>query len=145
MRLFTAIIVILTLVSCTGSVINKEQVKQIIYQEEKAFEAMLKKEGIAQAFAYYADSNAVILRGEEKLIQGKKAIFEYYSSDKFNDVDLSWTPNFIDVSDDGTMAYTYGKYIWKQKMGVDTFQTIEGIFHTVWKKQKDGSWKYVWD
>ena len=91
------------------------------------------------------DSNAVILRGEEKLIQGKKAIFEYYSSDKFNDVDLSWTPNFIDVSDDGTMAYTYGKYIWKQKMGVDTFQTIEGIFHTVWKKQKDGSWKYVWD
>jgi ketosteroid isomerase-like protein len=124
---------------------QKEQWKSSVLFHEKAFEAMLKKEGIPQAFAFYADSNAIIKRGDDKLIQGKKAIFEYYSSEKFNHVELSWTPDFIDVSDDGTMAYTYGKYVWKEKLGVDTFQTIEGVFHTVWKKQKDGSWKYVWD
>ena len=124
---------------------EKEQWKNSVLLQEKAFEAMLKKEGIPQAFAFYADSNAIIKREEDKLIQGKKAIFEYYSSDKFDHVELSWTPDFIDVSDDGTMAYTYGKYVWKEQMGVDTYQINEGVFHTVWKKQNDGSWKYVWD
>jgi len=23
--------------------------------------------------------------------------------------------------------------------------TFNGIFHTVWKKQRGGSWQYVWD
>ena len=23
--------------------------------------------------------------------------------------------------------------------------SMEGIFHTVWKRQEDGSWKFVWD
>ncbi|MFY8108538.1 MAG: YybH family protein [Bacteroidia bacterium] len=130
--------------SCSNE-IDKEDVKKQIFKQEKAFEAMLKKEGIPQAFAFYADSNAIIKREEDKLIQGKRAIFEYYSSDKFDHVELSWTPDFIDVSDDGTMAYTYGRYVWKKQMGVDSYQINEGVFHTVWKKQMDGNWKYVWD
>ena len=112
---------------------------------EKAFEAMLKKEGIPRAFAFYADSNAIIKREEDKLIQGKKAILEYYSSDEFDRGELVWTPDFIDVQDDGSMAYTYGKYVWTVRNGEDTVISKQGVFHTVWKKQKDGSWKYVWD
>jgi ketosteroid isomerase-like protein len=43
------------------------------------------------------------------------------------------------------MAYTYGKYIWKIKETDSTFVEYKGVFHTVWKRQKDNSWKYVWD
>lgn len=130
--------------SCSNK-LNKEQLKQIIYHQEKAFEEMLKTEGIPVAFAFYADSNAIIKKGEGELIQGKMAIFEYYSSDKFDHVELSRTLDFVDVSDDGSMAYTYGRYVCKEQMGVDTYQSSQGVFHTIWKKQKDGSWKYVWD
>jgi ketosteroid isomerase-like protein len=31
------------------------------------------------------------------------------------------------------------------KDSVGNKKDFKGIFHTVWKKQKDGSWKYVWD
>jgi hypothetical protein len=43
------------------------------------------------------------------------------------------------------MAYTYGKYVWTVRNGEDTVISKQGVFHTVRKKQKDGSWKYVWD
>jgi hypothetical protein len=76
---------------------QKVQWKNQVMTHEKAFEAMLKKEGIPRAFAFYADSNAIIKREEDKLIQGKKAILEYYSSDEFDRGELVWTPDFIDV------------------------------------------------
>jgi len=115
---------------------QKVQWKNQVMTHEKAFEAMLKKEGIPRAFAFYADSNAIIKRGEDKLIQGKKAILEYYSSDEFDHGELVWTPDFIDVSDDGSMAYTYGKYVWTVRNGEDTVISKQGVFHTVWKNKK---------
>src|SRR5659263_352132 len=57
---------------------------------------------------------------------------------------LSWTPDFIGVSDCGTLGYTYGKYVFSVQ---DTSgKSIEhtGIFQTVWKKQNK-EWRYVWD
>lgn len=58
---------------------------------------------------------------------------------------MQWTADVIEVSDDGTMASTYGKYIWKIKKANGEIAEFKGIFHTVWKKQKDNSWKYIWD
>jgi ketosteroid isomerase-like protein len=43
------------------------------------------------------------------------------------------------------MAYTYGKYLWKVKDTTGKIQEFKGVFHTVWKRQSDGSWKYGWD
>ena len=45
-----------------------------------------------------------------------------------------------------TMAYTYGNYEMKYLAENESeIQESRGIFHTVWKKQKDGTWKYVYD
>jgi ketosteroid isomerase-like protein len=43
------------------------------------------------------------------------------------------------------MAYTYGKYTWRSKDTANQNASFSGIFHTVWKRQADGTWKYVWD
>jgi len=43
------------------------------------------------------------------------------------------------------LAYTYGKYTWQIKDTQGKITKYQGIFHTVWKKQSDGTWKYVWD
>ena len=51
----------------------------------------------------------------------------------------------IKISDDGTMAFTYGKYIWKITKADSSITEIKGVFHTVWKKQSDKTWKYVRD
>jgi len=51
----------------------------------------------------------------------------------------------VDASETGDMGYTYGKYTWQSKDSSGKVDEAKGVFHTVWKKQKDGSWKYVWD
>jgi len=124
--------------------LDKEQIKNEIFQTEKAFEQMAAEKGIAEAFHYFADEKAVIKRENDTLIIGKENIKTYY--DKTNkDATVNWTPDFIDVSDDATVGYTYGKFVWKIKDKGDSISEYKGVFHTVWKKQKDGSWKYVWD
>jgi len=43
-------------------------------QTEKAFEKMASEKGLAEAFYYFADENAVIKRGNDSLIIGKENI-----------------------------------------------------------------------
>ncbi len=121
-----------------------ENYKSEIAAAEDSFCRMAEKNGLAEAFYYFADDKASVLRGE-KIISGRDAIKGYYSNQNLEGVSLVWTPDFIDVSPDGKMGYTYGKYTYSRKDPSGNSEVSKGIFHTVWKKQPDGSWKYVWD
>ena len=137
------LISILILAACRQTV-NIDNARKEILQTEKAFEKMASEKGLAEAFYYFADENAAIVRGNDSLIRGKENIRHYYDKNANPDAKLSWTPDFIDVSACGTLAYTYGKYVYLRQ---DTSgKSIEntGIFHTVWKKQNK-DWRYVWD
>lgn len=133
------------LISSCSQPINKSTVKDEIFRHEKAFEKMAFEAGIAQAFYFFADTNAVILRENDSLIKGNENIRNYYESKNLSNATVNWSPDFFEVFDCGTLAYTYGKYIWKTRNESGEAIEIKGVFHTVWKKQKDGSWKYVWD
>lgn len=136
--------VVFSFLACNAT-IKKETVKNEILQVEKTFEKMCGEKGIAEAFYFFADTNATILRQNDTLIVGNENIKQYYNKEFYKSAKVSWTPDFIDVSDDGTMAYTYGKYLWISKDESGKEIEFKGVFHTVWKKQKDNSWKYVWD
>lgn len=62
-------------------------------------------------------------------------------------VKLVWVPMMIDVSDDGTLGYTWGKYEFTPPPAADGTQPPSnvGIYLTIWKRQADGSWKFVYD
>lgn len=122
-----------------------EKAKIEIVQAEKDFEKMAAEKGIAEAFWFYADSNAIIKRQHDTLIQGKENIRNYYSADYFKIATVKWSPDFADASSNGDIGYTYGKYTWQSKDSSGKVNEAKGIFHTVWKRQKDGSWRYVWD
>jgi len=132
--------------SCkTGKADLREEGKKQIAQAEKDFERMAAEKGIAEAFWYYADSNAVIRRKNDSLIKGKEGIKNFYSADYFKTATLKWSPDFIDISQNGDMGYTFGKFTRQSKDSSGKVVEATGIFHTVWKKQNDGLWKYVWD
>jgi len=122
--------------SCQPSV-NKEDVRKEIFQTEKAFEKMASDSGIAEAFYYYADENAVIKRERDTLIKGKENIKKYYESRDNINATVSWTPDYLEVSDCGTLGYTYGRYVWKIKDTTGNIVEYTGVFHTVWKRQAD--------
>jgi len=141
---FILLLGILLVTSCKNKV-DKEEIKKEIFATEKAFELMTAEKGVAQAFYYFADENAVIKRENDTLITGNEGIRTYYAARENKNTTVNWTPNFIDVSDCGTLGYTYGNYIWKIKNTEGEITEYKGVFHTVWKKQKDNTWKYVWD
>ena len=143
---FLSFIVLIIFLSCSqGQAELREKSKAEIATAEKDFEKMAAEKGIAEAFAFFADTNATIKRQSDTLIKGKENIRQYYSTDFFKTASVKWSPDFIDASASGDMGYTYGKFTWQSKDSAGKTEEFHGVFHTVWKKQNDGSWKYVWD
>ena len=136
--------IVFLLIQCNCS-INKEEVKSEILKTEKAFEKMTLERGIPEAFYFFADESAVIKRENDALIVGKENIKIYYGERDLKNATVTWTPDFINVSASGDMAYTYGKYVWRIKNSEGNITEYKGVFHTVWKRQKNNEWKYVWD
>ncbi len=123
---------------------NSEKWKSEIIATEKAFYDMAQKEGLVKAFQYYAAEEGVIKRNR-KIIKGKTAISEWYQNDVRPNESLTWAPTFVDVSQSGDLAYTYGDFTFTYLDSLGNEKVNKGIFHTVWKRQKDGSWRFVWD
>lgn len=123
-----------------------ETSKNEILTTERKFAEMSEKEGILKAFLFYAAEDAVLMRNN-KLVKGKKSLRSYFEENEKsnNEISLTWSPDFVEVSKSGDLGYTYGNYVvnYTDSLGVVTSE--EGIFHTVWKKQKNGDWRFVWD
>ncbi len=146
-RNFTAVLAfVIVLAGCKHAATDKSgDAKKEIAQTEKDFEKMAAEKGVAEAFAYYADSTAVMRGNEDSVITGKNAIKDIFVGDHFKNATVKWSADFIDAASSGELGYTYGKYRWEFKDSTGKITERKGIFHTVWKKQKDGSWRFVWD
>ena len=126
---------------------HEEDIKQWtdeIIQVEQDFNDMAQAQGLAVAFEHFAAEDGV-LRRRNKIVKGKKAIRDWYQEDVRPNETLTWKPTFVDVSSLGDMAYTYGDFIFTSIDSIGNKKENRGIFHTVWKRQADGSWRYVWD
>ena len=143
-KTFLICILSLSILSSCNKKIDKESVKKEIAETEKAFEKMASEKGIAEAFYHFADENAAIKRNND-IIAGKQNIKDFYNKENLINATVNWSPDFIEVSDDGTLGYTYGKYLWRIEDEDGKIQELKGVFNTVWKRQKDNNWKYVWD
>ncbi len=122
-----------------------EKWKSEIVETEKAFADLVQKEGIPAGFLAFAADDVVLNRGK-RLIIGKEALAESYkNTSKQPGVNLSWIPDFVDVSSSGDLGYTYGKYVYAITDSTGHTEEDTGVFHTVWKRQSDGTWRFVWD
>ena len=61
------------------------------------------------------------------------------------DMSLTWTPVKAEMAASGDLGYTYGNYVLKSKDKDGKLVTHYGKYTSIWKKQKDGSWKVVVD
>nr|WP_321412611.1 nuclear transport factor 2 family protein [uncultured Carboxylicivirga sp.] len=143
-RILFGIVILLS--ACKQGSISEQKTrwKEEVIQTETDFAAMAAEEGIGNAFVYYAADDAVLMRSN-KLIKGKEAIAAKYGVFNSEKVKLSWKPDFVEVSGSGDLAYTYGQYIYSVIDSLGEIKSDTGVFHTVWKRQPDGNWKFVWD
>jgi ketosteroid isomerase-like protein len=52
---------------------------------------------------------------------------------------LFWWPAFAGIARSGDLGFTTGPF------SVDAARTPRGQYFTVWRRQPDGSWKWIWD
>ncbi len=116
---------------------------EILKQTDLDFAKMAADSGIGKAFAHFAADSATLFRRGSEPILGREAI-RIASTDTSGSV-LRWTPYFADIAASDDLGYTLGQsqYIYKDSSGAEKISY--GYYVTIWKKQPDGSWKYVLD
>ena len=106
---------------------------------DKAFAARSEKEGMKTAFLAYAAEEAVLLRPGYLPIAEDRVI-RYLTAMEDTSFVMSWEPSGADVALSADLGYTYGTYTVTARDSV-----FKGTYLFVWKKQKDGAWKFVID
>src|SRR5262249_33100201 len=109
---------------------------------EQAFSAMAQEKTIRDAFmAFIADYGLLFRPGA---VNGKKWMVEHPVPPSDKRPVLVWQPAFAGMAASGDMGFTTGP--WEAKADInDEKPSAYGHFMTVWKKQADGSWKFVVD
>lgn len=101
---------------------------------ERAFAADAPSMGIAGSFNKWSVPGAILIAGGEARTIGEV----YPDGPKPADEPLlEWWPNFAGVSRSGDMGFTTG--------GVALNGQRTGHYFTIWKRQPDGAWKWVYD
>ena len=141
-RFITTLAVGLALTGLAHAAANKEKLKAEVAAMEDAFCAMAKEKGLLAAFSHFAAPDVAFIDTDPRKFRGPAAVLERIGPDRPG-ISLTWSAYYTDVSDDGTMGYNYGRY---ESQGPDGKERVRGgWFLTIWKRQPDGSWKYVMD
>lgn len=123
---------------------DKAQLKKELAAMEDQFCAMAASAGLLKAFLHFAAPDVAFIDTDPRLHRGYAAVRERMGPD-LPGVKLTWSAYFTDVSDDGTLGYNYGRYE-SRRPGPDGKESVRGgWFLSIWKRQPDGSWRYVMD
>lgn len=129
----------------TGCEVNldTESEKDTLFQTDLKFSDYAQENGIARAFAFFAADSAIIYRDQSDPIKGKEKIAELFKKRAAGT--LHWTPFFVDVAQSSDIGYTLGQYVFSSEPSDSNKFENTGYYVTIWKKQTDGQWKYVFD
>lgn len=116
-----------------------------LLEADKAFSAMCMEKGMGEAFVAFAADDVIKLNPHQYTIMNKQDLIESFKKDPEGAaLKFSWEPIKADVS--GDIGYTFGKcQIVSPPDSTNNSQTTYFNYVTVWKKQKDGTWKYQTD
>jgi len=125
---------------CTQKQINlSEQAKNEIISADKTMSDRAGKEGFFKTLLLFADDSVVKMKEGEFPVIGKNELVKYWSG-KDDTKAISWDPFKAEAAASGEIGYTLGN--WKF---VTKDSTYYGNYYTIWKKQHDGTWKFVVD
>jgi len=113
--------------------------KMVLMEADRKFSSLCEEKGMKNAFLEYIDSNGLLLRPNEIPVIGANAI-DYLVRQNDSEFKLSWKPKDGVIAESGELGFTYGYYAMQPKNRDTVFY---GTYVNVWKKQHDGSWKYI--
>ena len=125
--------------------VDRQALERSLRSADSALTAAIAAKDVDRTTAFY-DENAELLPVAEPVVVGREAIRREWA-DIFGIPGFASTANLtrVEVSADGTLAYTRGTYE-TTMTGSDRRPTVEvGKWVTVWRRSSDGSWRIVQD
>lgn len=114
-----------------------------LFELEARFARDVAARGGAGFAAWFADDGVALGNGKAPLV-GKVAI-QNSATWTPQQYQLTWTPTDGMMGPSGDMGYTWGHYEGHSKDANGNPVTTSGRYMTVWRREKDGSWKVVLD
>lgn len=116
-----------------GATFAEAQDASQIADAERAFAAEAGKSGWIGAFKLYSAPDAIVFRPDP--INAKESLNA--TPTDADSKELKWWPLWAGIAKSGDIGFTTGPYT----AGPDA----SGNYFTVWKKQADGTWKWIFD
>jgi ketosteroid isomerase-like protein len=115
-----------------------------LIQLEMEFSRMSEEKGFHSALKAYMSPEATkLVEGRFPLV-GSDSIARVLDSRPDTGFVMTWKARRADISSSGDLGYTWGDWMFRPKYP-KAGDTLFGNYFTVWKKQSDGSWKWVLD
>lgn len=114
---------------------------RMVMEADHAFAARAKQVGPGQAFTEYAEPRVFMLNDPVPGTDGPDLAKIFPPS-----LEIDWGPVDGAISGDGTLGYTWGKArYYKVKADGTKEELTPSRYVTIWRRQKDGSWKFLAD
>lgn len=137
-RLITALLLSFLTTQWSLAQFENQHLNAMVAAEE-AFIKMAKDKNTRDAFLHFLHDDAVTV-GSYGPVTGKESLRKQKPDASL----LSWRVSFCDISSAGDLGYNIGP--WKFFASrTDSLPVAWGHFHSIWKKQPDGSWKNMLD
>jgi ketosteroid isomerase-like protein len=132
---------LLAVMALAGSIARAETLEEAVRamtNAERKFYQTGQEKGTRAAFLEWLADDAIVFRPGP--VNGKEA----WGKRPETGLDLVWEPTFAAIARSGDFGYDTGPSKWRGKKSEPQF-TGFGHFVSIWKKQKDGSWKVALD
>jgi ketosteroid isomerase-like protein len=144
MKKMLVAMMVLNLAGCSQPVKDDAESNRMeIINADKAFSAMSAEKGMREAFLAFAADDVIKPQDGDQPVVGKESLMHSFEGAPAQDFVLTWTPLKADAS--GDLGYTFGNWERKFKTASGSDTTAYGNYVSIWKRQADGSWKYVFD
>ncbi len=139
--------------SYPGTLVHRDKadaVTRAVMDTELAFaKYAADHKNIPAAFFHFMDEKGFAISETSMVTKGQYARAAQDMEEKIKSGEkmpaLEWKPIFSFAAKSKDMAYNYGPYVYTLVGANGKPQKFYGYFVTVWKKQADGSWKFLYD
>ena len=141
--LITALLFGLPLLACEE--VESREDRRALMAVDKDFAERVEQQGFRVMEDFY-DEDAIYMPAFASTVEGREKILDAYRPYYDNTtMKLSWTPMRAEVSRSRDLGWTIGTYVFTRIDDKGNTIVRPGRYITIWKKQRDGTWKAALD
>lgn len=118
-----------------------EDPAESLAQTERDFAQMSMKDGMYKAFVKYAAESGIQFAPHPRNV---RQAFAKQADGPLPDFTLNWRPVFTDVAASGDLGFNAGPWIMAD-LSPAKEPSLYGYFLSIWKRQDDGTWRFIID